>query len=89
MCKTTRRGLALGAGATVPEILVAPGAPKAEETNFGSGVELASGAVGCGLGRAFALLVVAGCGGVVGAGLAEEQNLCSLILAVWSLILAI
>ena len=57
----------------MPEILVAAGVLQAEETNFGSGVELASGAVGWGLGRAFALLVVAGCGGVVGAGLAEEQ----------------
>jgi hypothetical protein len=57
----------------VPEILVAAGVVKAEETNCGSGVELASGAVGRDLGRGFALLVVAGCGGVVGAGLAEEQ----------------
>ena len=57
----------------MPEILVAAGVVGAEETNFGSGVELASGAVGRGLGRGFALLVVAGCGGVVGADLAEEQ----------------
>ena len=50
--------LALAAGATVPETLGEPGDLEAEETNFGSGVELASGAVRRSLGRAAALLVV-------------------------------